>query len=281
MRFVLLLMLSSAAALPQTPSAALRDSLTFHAPFDKGTEAAFAKGDARIYTAASYKDLSDARAGLHQPAIVHEPKAGRFGGALRFQKKNTHAIYFRASGNVPFDPKNWTGTVSFWLSLDPDKELEPGFCDPIQITDKAYNNSAIWVDFTKDEKPRHFRLGIFGELKEWNPSNVPADKNPDFTKRLVTVTKPPFGSGKWTHVAIVYERLGSGEGTGRLYLNGELQGTTPRIREGFNWDLGRATLRLGVNYVGLFDELAVFGRALSAGEVKALYDLRQGVAGLR
>ena len=44
------------------------------------------------------------------------------------------------------------------LKLDPETDLEPGFCDPLQITDKAYNDSAVWVDFPKDDIPRHFRL---------------------------------------------------------------------------------------------------------------------------
>jgi hypothetical protein len=93
------------------------------------------------------------------------------------------------------------------------------------------------------------------------------------------VERPPFAHGKWTHVAIVYDRLGGG-GAGRLYLNGELQGTTPPVREPFEWDLDQAALRVGVGYVGLFDDLAVFGRALTAEEIQALYSLREGVSEL-
>lgn len=91
--------------------------------------------------------------------------------------------------------------MSFWLQLDPTTDLEPGFCDPIQITDSAYNDAAIWVDFTKDN-PRDFRLGIIGDLKSWNPDNTPPDMNPEFERRLIKVTQPPFARGKWTHVLI-------------------------------------------------------------------------------
>src|SRR5262249_18772731 len=88
----------------------------------------------------------------------------------------------------------------------------------IQVTDKAYNDSAIWVDFTKDDKPRHFRLGVFGDLMAWNPTNLPSDKNPAFASRLITVAKPPFRRGTWTHVVITHTGLGSGKGMARLTL---------------------------------------------------------------
>src|SRR2546425_1190803 len=96
--------------------------------------------------------------------------------------------------------------VLHWLILLctalPAQDLEPEFADPIQVTDKAYNDSAIWVDFTRDDKPRHFRLGVFGDLTVWNPTNLPNDKNPAFASRLITVAKPPFRRGTWTHVVI-------------------------------------------------------------------------------
>ena len=202
--------------------------------------------------------------------MVLDPSGGRHGGALHFLKKNTHALFYRAERNVSFDPKGWTGSVSLWLNLDPEKDLEPGFCDPIQITDKAYNDSAIWADFTKDDTPRHFRLGVFGALKSWNPENLPADRNPTFLKRLVVVKKTPFAHGQWTHVAITYSGLGSANGTAQLYLNGKLQGTSGPISEPFEWDVTRGAIRLGVGYVGLMDEVSVFRRVLTAKEIEQL-----------
>ena len=247
-------------------AAATAQDLTFHASFDKGTDADVAAGDKRLYTAANYKAQLEATPGLDHPDVGIVP-GGKHGSALQFRKKNVKAIFYRADKNA--SPRD--GTLSFWLNLDPDQDLEPGFCDPIQVTDKAYNDSAIWVDFTKDEKPRHFRLGVFGELKAWNPQNLPADKFPDFEKRLIRVTKTPFARGKWTHVAITYTGLGSAQGgVAKLYLDGKLQGTTAPIRELFSWDPARAALRLGVSYVGLFDELKVFRRALSEREIRDL-----------
>jgi len=260
----------------------LRKALTFHASFDQGVDADFGLGSKQIYSATSYKKREDAQLGLHNPDVSLAPGAGRFGGALKFARKNTKAVYYPAAKNVGYRPNDWNGTVSFWLSLDPETDLEPGYCDPLQVTDEDYNDAALWVDFTRDDKPRHFRLGVFGDLKTWNPKDLPPDKNPDFLGRLVVVKKTPFARGRWTHVVITHQRLGGAKGgTAKLYLDGELQGTTPTISEPFGWDLARAAIRLGVNYVGLFDDLSVFNRELSAREVKELHDLKDGVKALR
>lgn len=249
------------------PAADLTRGLTFHATFDGGTDARVARGDKTIYSAASYKEQAAAAKGFGNAPVELAKGRGRKGDALRFTRKNTAAVFYKADENVAFDPKNWTGTVSFWLSLDPERDLEPGYCDPIQITDKAYNDSAIWVDFTKDDKPRHFRLGVFGDLKIWNPRNLEPDKNPDFLSRLAVVKQTPFARGKWTHVAVAWNKLGSGKGAAKLYLDGKPQASAGAIAESFAWDRERAAIRLGVNYVGLLDDLAVYDRELSAADI--------------
>jgi Concanavalin A-like lectin/glucanases superfamily len=278
-----LFVLTLAAFDPVTAASdALRTALTFHASFDQAVDGDFALGDKRLYTATSYKKRDDAKPGLHHPDITLAAGTGRFGGALKFAKKNTKAVYYAAARNVAYQPSNWNGTVSFWLSLDPETDLEPGYCDPIQVTDEDYNDAALWVDFTKDDKPRHFRLGVFGDLKSWNPKDVPPDKNPGFLGRLVVVNKTPFARGRWTHVVITHQALSSAKGgVASLYLDGVLQGKTPIISEPFGWDLERAAIRLGVNYVGLFDDLSLFNRELSGQEVKALHQLKDGVKSLK
>jgi hypothetical protein len=236
----------------------------FRATFDGSTTAQTAAGDKNLYTAPNYKEPG--KPTLEGSGVEHAKGAGRKGDALKFPTKNTKAVYFKALSN--FNPQE--GTVSFWLKLDPDQDLAPGFCDPIQITGKAYNNSAIWVDFTKDDKPRHFRLGVFGDLKAWNPANTESDKNPDFNNRLVVVKKSPFTRESWTNVAITYMGLGTPTGSATLYLNGQGQGSNNAIKEVFDWDMTNAAIRLGVNYVGLLDDVAAFRRPLTAGEIKEL-----------
>ena len=254
-------------------------ALTFHASFDQGLPADFAVGDDQIYTAESYAEQDQAVPGLGNSAVSIVESGGRFGHGLQFHERNEHAIFYPAAENVAYSELNWNGTVSFWLSLDPDTELAPGFCDPVQITDAAYNDAAIWVDFTA-ESPRQFRLGLFGDLLNWNPDELSPDANPGFLERLTVVNDPPFEIGRWTHVVITYAGLNQAAGRAALYLDGERVGQGPEgIDEPFTWDTDKASIRLGVNYVGLFDELSLFGRALSDDEVRALHRLNGGIAG--
>ncbi|WP_051669834.1 LamG domain-containing protein [Bryobacter aggregatus] len=246
-------------------SADWKKAVLFRATFDASLDASIAKGDPKLYNAPSYQDLQPALAGLEGSGVEYAKGEGRKGDALRFPKKNTRAVFFKAGKNV----SSTAGTVSFWLKLDPNQDLAPDYCDPLQITDRAYNDSAIWVDFTKDN-PRQLRLGVFGALKAWNGTNPQPDRNPSFNTRLVSVKQPPFSRDRWTHIAITYQGLGSGRGAASLYLNGQLQGTMPPIEEIFGWDMDKATIRLGVNYIGLMDDVAVFNRPLTAKEVRDL-----------
>ena len=263
------------------PESRLGEGLLFHASFDHGPDADFARGDDVLYTASSYDELDRATPGIGNPDVAIAAGAGRFGDALQFARKNLHAIFYRAPGNMAYTASEWSGTISFWLSLDPAVDLAPGYCDPIQLTDSAYNDAAIWVDFT-NENPRQFRLGMFGDLSEWNPDEVPPSDNPFFMDRLIAVDDPPFESGQWTHVAITFSGINTASGgTANLYLNGSAQPKTMEgLNEAFTWDASRGEFRLGINYVGLFDELSIFDRSLSADEVGELYRLEAGVASL-
>jgi hypothetical protein len=254
----------------------LREALTFAASFDTGTNAEFAKGDRRVYHASS-GDRKDPKPGLVAGEVEVAKGAGRLGGdALRFRKKSNRVVFYRAAGNVDYRKTDWSGTVSFWLSLDPEKDLEPGYCDPIQITEKAWNDAGLWVDFSKDETPRHFRLGAFADLKVWNPTNRDFEKLPEAEKPMSTVTRPPFGRGKWTHVAITFERFNTGksDGLAKLYLDGAFQGAVSGRDQTWSWDVERAAIQLGLSYVGLFDDLTIFRRALSDAEIRTLHGLR-------
>ena len=270
----------SSTEAPGDGTSDLSDALTLHASFDTGTDADWALGNRQIFTAPSYDELDQSVPGLGNPAVEVADGAGRFGHALRFTQRNQHAIYYEAEDNVPYSPDGWSGTVSFWLSLDPATDLEPGFCDPIQITDAAYNDAAIWVDFTA-ENPRQFRLGVFGDLDVWNPGGLGPDANPAFDERVVVVDTPPFAGGTWTHVAITHTGLSTSDGgAATLYLDGEPVQTRTSINEPFTWEPGQGAIRLGVNYVGLFDDLSLYSRALTDDEVRVLHALEGGAGEL-
>ena len=264
----------------EAPDTALAEALTFHASFDTGADADFGAGDRSIYSAPAYDERDEPTPGLEVPDVEIVPGAGRFGNALRFNKTNKQALFYKAQDNVAYSTTDMAGTVSFWLSVDPAVDIEPVYCDPIQITDVNYNDAAVWVDFT-NQNPKQFRMGVFGDLAVWNPEGLPAGENPDFENRLVAVNELPFGSGQWTHVVITYSGLNSPDGgIAKLYLNGQLQGSREGIVESFTWDVERAVIKLGLNYVGLYDDIAVFRRALNDEEVAALHQLETGAAAL-
>ncbi len=260
--------------------AALAEARALHASFDTGPNADFALGDGQLYTVPPEAQRDQAQPGLGNPDVELLEGQGRFGGALRFNERNRHTIFYRAEGNVAFSEDDWSGAISFWLNLTPDEDLAPSYSDPIQITDASYDDAAVWVDFTRDN-PRQFRLGVFGDRDVWNPAQLSSDEYPFFFERLVIVDNPPFQRGEWTHVVVTYHDLNSDSGgSAQLYLDGRLQGITPQIGEAFTWDLANAEIRLGVNYIGLYDELALFNRALTPAEVSTLYRLEGGVASL-
>lgn len=258
-------LLLASVALAQPLPAGLR----FHAGFDGSTDARQSGGDKRLYSAASYKEQSAAQPGLAAaPNVSLAAGQGRHNsGALRFATKNDRAVFYQAKGNVNFNPKNWTGTIAFFLKLDPETDLAPGYCDPIQVTDKAYNDSAIWTDFTKDDKPRHFRLSVFGALKVWNPNNIEPDKNPAFNNRLVVMKKTPFARDRWTSIVVAHSGLGGGAGRATLYVDGAAVGEATGIAETFEWDPAKGAIRLGVAYVGLMDDVMIFDRVLTPAEI--------------
>ncbi len=164
----------------------------------------------------------------------------------------------------------------------PDKDLKPGYSDPIQVTDKTWNKAALWVDFSKDEVPRHFRYGVFADFEVWNPDGRKYDDIPASERPWVVVANPPFARGKWTHVVMTFSgfnRPGTG-GVAWLYLDGKLQGEVKNRRQVFTWQPAKTAIYLGISYIGLMDDLAVFDRALSPREVERLYRLPGGVAGL-
>lgn len=255
----------------------LKEHVLFYSSFDGKTTADISVGDSLIYTAENYDKTDNAKPGLHNPDVVLAKNRGLTGDALHFKKKNTSAIYYHGSKNLGFSSKSWSGSVSFWLQLDPQKDLEPGYCDPINITDHKYNDAALWVDFTKDN-PREFRLGVMGDLEVWNPE----DKNDDaeVEKRTVSVKQPPFKSGKWTHIVITYSEVNTNKSTCKLYLDGQFKGVVKDVNDPFTWEVEKAKIMLGLNYVGLMDELTVFDKPLDFNEVKSVYELKNGIKAL-
>ena len=123
------------------------------------------------------------------------------------------------SGTSPTRPRRFAARVSFWLSVDP-AEIPGQYCDPLQVTDKKYSDACIWVDFTKNDTPSDFRLGVFGDASVWDPDGKEGGGE-RFFWRLVKVAEPPFAKGRWTHVVITWDGLNDTQaGRARLYFDG-------------------------------------------------------------
>jgi len=263
--------------------AALRRSLIFHASFDHGVDADLAAGPRGLSNAPSLQQRDAAVAGLPAGGEVRlAPGAGRFGDALRFTRRESPLVFFSADRNAGYRGASWSGTVSFWLQVDPAAELAPGYCDPIQITPRAWNDAAFFVEFEKRTNDIPFRLGAYADFAVWNPDNRKWDDIPAAEKPLVTAPNTPFGAGRWTHVVFTFDRFNTGrdDGVARLYLNGVPAGVIGPRRQTYTWDEARSLIMLGVGYLGLWDELAIFDRALTPSEIAAVHALPHGVADL-
>ncbi|MCE7995446.1 MAG: LamG domain-containing protein [Roseivirga sp.] len=257
-------------------SAYLKESLTLYASFDQGTEADYALGDNKLYSAPSRREPDKVIEGLDNEIHQIIKGAGKQGDALRFTKRNPRVAFYKSKDNIAYNAQSWSGTISFWLRVDPENELEPGFTDPIQITDVAYNDASIWVDFTRDE-PRQFRLGVIGDKVSWEQDTVLTSATEEFNKRLAVVDKPPFTKETWTHVAITYAALGTAEATYSLYLDGKNKGTVNGHDDPFTWELENSNIYLGLSFVGLIDELSIFNKPFSPEQITELYSLEGGI----
>ncbi len=258
---------AGAVTLAHAADSSLESALTFYASFDSGTDADLAKGDKRLFTLVDKQP----KAGNHTEGMTLLAKGkGLSGGALHFTKRKAKWLLYDGAKNFHFAEKNWSGTVSFWLKVDPVNELDPGYVDPIQITPNTWNDASFFVDFNKDGNPRAFRLGAFADRAVWNPTKkeVPEPQRP-----LVPAKSHPFSKDKWTHVAFTWERFNTGkkDGVAMLYLNGKKEGSITGWNQQFSWGGKEHRVLIGLNYMGLFDELACFNRALSAKEIKRIH----------
>jgi hypothetical protein len=276
---LLALVAAPARADEKAELAALAKSLTLHASFDKDFDADFCRGDKTCYLQGG-KDLVRAKPNEEAKIAATE---GKFGGALFFPKKGNTRPAFKDKDVTGYNGTSWSCTVSVWLRLNPDKDLEPGYCDPVQIVGDDHKKGYIFCEWSKDETPRYFRYAIRPLYPIWNPKGVPWGDIPFEKRPMVQVEKAPFARDKWTHVAFTVENINDKTKAprGKLFVNGKLQGAIEKWDLRFEWDPAKVLLVLGAAYVGYQDDLAVFDRALTDAEVARVYGLKNGIKDLR
>ncbi len=262
---------------------ALSNALTFHASFNHGPDADFGNGDKKIYTGdfkgTRQQNEMPTTTGLGSPPLMLAKGKGKHGDALAFAKDNSHVVFYKLEKNIQYSERDFKGSASLWMSLDPN-EIPDQYCDPMQLTDKYYASDAIWIDITKNDVPPDLRLGVLGDERVWDV-NKRQGAAEEFFWHLLKISNPPFEKGKWTHIVATWELNGSDTGRAKLYFNGEYAGQSGPIREPFLWDTSKVTMRLGTgNYIGLMDDISLFNKALTADEIRILYNLKNGVAEL-
>lgn len=248
----------------------LSDGLTFYASFDSSPDADIARGDKKIYHSTSL-DRKTSLPGL-PPEIVTWDSSGKWGMSLRFGKRSEVFTFYQGKGNVAVADSNLSGTISLWMKLDPQKDLEPGYVDPLQITDKAWNDSCLFLDFTKDDVPRKFRLGVFSDYRFWNPKDISWDRIAEKDRPMVVVDEPTFSADRWTHIAITWNRFNTDQTdtTAELFVDGKSMGKLSG-KQKFSWNPERLAILLGIYYTGNIDEVAVWNRTLNSDEIKAIH----------
>lgn len=256
----------------------IRSSLSFLSTFDDTIDANISTSEGRVRTASNLK-REQIVVGNQIPSVTIAEGEGRFRDALRFQEKTEQVLLYEGL-EFGYQEKHWSGSASFWMKLDPNKDLEPGFCDPIQITQRAWNDGAFFVDFDK-VLPRDFRLGVFSDYAKWNPSDTKWEEIDETQRPLVTVKNPPFSANEWTHVCFTWENLNSGKNetpaTAKLYINGNLQGQITGPLQ-ITWQPNKVVVMLGINYIGLMDDLAFFKKPLTHEQVRVLYEFPMGIS---
>lgn len=256
----------------------LKKALVMSATFDQGFDADFSTGDATCYLKTGGKLV---------PCVESDDlklvPGGKFGGAIHFPRKGTVRPTFLGEGVLGYNADNWSATVSLWMRLTPDEDLEPGYCDPIQIVGDDTKKGFIFLEWSKDHSPRYFRYAIRPLIELWDPEGLGWEVVPEARRPMVQLKKTPFSRDRWTHAVFTLDQINAGKErpSGALYLDGELQGEIKGHDLTFGWDPKAVRLVLGAAYVGHIDDLAVFNRALDDDEVARLHALKNGVTDLR
>jgi hypothetical protein len=276
--FLVPLLLLASTNMSLRANEALKAALVMHASFDRGFDADFSIGDAACYL----KTGNGMTPCVESDDLKLVPDGGRFGGAVHFPRKGTVRPSYLGDGMLGYNETSWSATVSLWLRLTPDEDLEPGYCDPIQIVGDDTKKGFIFLEWSKDHTPRYFRYAVRPLIELWDPEGLGWEVVPEPQRPMVQLKEAPFSRDRWTHAVFTLDQLNAGKdkSSGVLYLDGKRQGKIEGHDLTFGWDPKAVMLVLGAAYVGHLDDLAVFNRVLRDEEVTQLHALEKGVAAL-
>jgi hypothetical protein len=252
----------------------LRKAVTLYASFD--TEPRADRGGGVLGLATRFNDAK--AKGSFMFAKDFDRKVFRIardkgvhGGALEVSDvlPNNGRIFFPAKGNLAYQKTGWGGAFSVWINTDPNTQLKTPFCDPVQITQKGATNGGIWFDFNSAKPRRDLRMGVFPAVAA---GEKPISED-DAGAPMVRVPAIDFKAGQWHHVVVSWNNFDTGKSDAQaiLYIEGKQIGEVKGRPIAMDWDVERAGIYVAVNFIGLLDEFAVFGRPLSAEDVALLH----------
>jgi hypothetical protein len=97
------------------------------------------------------------------------------------------------------------------------------------------------------------------------------------------VPKIDWKEADWHHVVLSWKNFDTGkeDAASALYIDGKLIGEIKSRAIAMDWEGEKAGVYFAVNYIGLLDELALFGRALTVEEVGLLHAKPGSLAALK
>jgi len=178
--------------------------------------------------------------------------AGKLGGAMRFDAGGFIEVPHSESLNLPE-----AHTISYWLKWDGQGANWSPFISKAvgeAAGRRSRNNFTTWV----------------GKDKIWNYDNIPHG----LLGEALAKGRIPLGN-KWIHLTVIHD----GKETVSFYINGAFN-SAAKLKVGF---VNEINLRVGDDGkdnrgAGIIDELAIFNRALTEGEIKEF--MRGGIEGL-
>jgi hypothetical protein len=237
----------------------LRQHICLYASFDKKIDADFSRGDGRAV--------------INGQVARYQPDGGRFGGAVVFEAKShgwaEDEFTFAAKDNFPYSLEPWAGTVSLWLSCDPDADLHQDYpVDPFHISRHPADGS-FYLDLTRPNdvrygSPRKLRVGLYGDR--------PA-QDMYVGLQLIVVGELNWRAGAWHHVVATWKNVNTGQadGAAALFIDGVRRGWLAGYKHQLTWDIETLRIGLGQRFAGKIDELLILNTALSGTEVDQLY----------
>ena len=241
--------------------------LLFHASFD-GTLAAKAAG------------------GTAEPLESNglEFVPGRSGQAVRFREETASKLVYAADGRI--NPAR--GTFSCWVRREWPEKVRPGFRDGERY--HAHFRPVFSLSDGKEPDPGDGALRLW-----WRADHLRYDRfdaNEDFG--VLPLNRIPGKPDDWLYLTLVWNERGT-----RMHLNGgkgkslsdsatPVHGVLDRpgryaFSEGWLKELphlmiGCGTARRDCPFAGLIDEVKIWSEAMTAAEVRRLYERESGVA---